>query len=59
MTMVRLNLVVGALLVLAYLVVSIRGVVFSGTDERPRPYASRSSGGGGIHFWGSGYSGGK
>jgi hypothetical protein len=57
--MQRLNLVAGVVVVLAYLVISVRGVVFAGTDERPRPFASRSSGGGGVHFWGSGYSGGK
>lgn len=45
-----------------YFGVETRGMVFSGTDERPsravRSGGSRG-GGGGVFFWGTGYRGGK
>ncbi|MEQ8275394.1 MAG: hypothetical protein RMA76_37570 [Deltaproteobacteria bacterium] len=61
----KFYLVVGATVLLGYLVVETGGYVFSGTDSRPSLSSGRSSsssgrrGGGGVFFFGSGYRGGK
>ena len=65
--MSKLYILLGAGLVVSYLTVEVRGMVFSGTDDAPSVYSGRSSsgrsgrsgGGGGVFFWGSGYRGGK
>ena len=65
----KLYLLAGGVLMVGYLSVEARGVVFSGTDSKPgvRSASSRRSGGSGrrrrgggsTFFWGSGYRGGK
>ena len=60
----KLYMLVGAGLLVGYVGAELRGTVYSGTDARPSPYASGSSGsgrsgGGGVFVWGSGYRGGK
>lgn len=58
-----LHAVFGLVLVGGYLAVEQRGMVFSGTDERPAPPSVRGGSGrgsgGGVFFFGSGYRGGK
>lgn len=65
----KLYLLAGGALLVGYLAIESRGVVFAGTDAKPSIYSSRRSGGssssrrgrggGGVFFWGSGYRGGK
>ena len=59
----KFYVLVGGGLLVTYVVIETRGVVFAGTDRRPSTSAvysgGRSGGGGGIFFWGSGYRGGK
>ena len=60
--MSKLYLLAGGALLVAYLGIETRGMVFSGTDAKPSIYdrgGGRGSGGGGVIFWGSGYRGGK
>ena len=52
--------VLGVAVIFGYLLVEGRGMVFSRTDNRPRPgYQSGRPRGGGFFFWGTGYRGGK
>lgn len=59
----KFYVLVGGALIVTYLVIEIRGVVFAGTDRRPSAdlvfSGGRRGGGGGIFFWSSGYRGGK
>lgn len=66
----KIYLLAGGALMVGYLAMETRGVVFSGTDSKPAIYSSRGRrggrsstrrgrGGGGVFFWGSGYRGGK
>ena len=59
--MSKLYLIAGGALLVAYLGIETRGMVFSGTDVKPSIYDSTGGGrgGGGVFFWGSGYRGGK
>jgi hypothetical protein len=59
----KLYLLAGGALLVGYLAIETRGMVFSGTDSKPSLYSggggSGGRGGGGVIFWGSGYRGGK
>ncbi len=62
--MSKIYAVIGSALLAAYLTIEVRGIVFSSaTDTKGSIGRSsrggRSSGGGGVFFWGSGYRGGK
>jgi hypothetical protein len=59
--MAKLYLLAGGALLVGYLAIESRGVVFSGTDSKPSMVdGSRGGrGGGGTFFWGTGYRGGK
>ncbi|MBX2810297.1 MAG: hypothetical protein KTR25_00740 [Myxococcales bacterium] len=52
---------VGVIVILGYLLVESRGIIFSETDQRPvyGHYGRSGRRGGNIFFWGSGYRGGK
>lgn len=55
---------VSGVLLVTYIVIESRGMIFAGSDRRPSAYMVSSGGrsgggGGGIFYWGSGYRGGK
>jgi hypothetical protein len=52
-------LIAGAALLVGYLGIESRGMVFSGTDTKPSLYTGGGGSGGGGVFWGTGYRGGK
>jgi hypothetical protein len=60
--MSKLYALVGLALIVGYLAVETRGMIFSRTDTKPSRYdgsGGGGGGGGGAVFWGSGYRGGK
>jgi hypothetical protein len=58
--MSKLYLIAGGALLIGYLAMETRGLVFSGTDTKPSIYSGGGGrGGGGAVFWGTGYRGGK
>jgi hypothetical protein len=60
--MSKLYLIAGGVLLIGYLGIETRGMVFSATDAKPsihRGGGGSGRGGGGVVFWGTGYRGGK
>ena len=62
--MTKIYMAIGGLALLTYLGISARGVIFSGTDDRPsytvRSHSGRNPGGRTGFWWGvGGYRGGK
>ncbi len=58
--MSKLYVLAGSALLIGYLAIESRGMIFAGTDSKPSLYTGRGGGrGGGTVLWGTGYRGGK